>query len=118
MEVSLIRSVGTVLRLERDAWSMVKWLRQATSEYARPPRKNQTRNIRTPRIHIQGQRSVSDEGGLLRGGRGRAGGEGEGRAEAEERSDGRRLQDGRPALVAREGACLCSFFRRLVGSSV
>ena len=23
-----------MLRLERDAWSMVKWLRQATNEYA------------------------------------------------------------------------------------
>ena len=29
LEVSLL-GVGTVLRLERDAWSMVKWLRQAT----------------------------------------------------------------------------------------
>ena len=33
LEVSLLR-VGTVLRLERDAWSMVKRLRQATNEYA------------------------------------------------------------------------------------
>ena len=33
LEVSLL-GVGTVLRLERDAWSMVKWLRQATNEYA------------------------------------------------------------------------------------
>ena len=32
LEVSLL-GVGTVLRLERDAWSMVKWLRQATNEY-------------------------------------------------------------------------------------
>ena len=31
--------VGTVLRLERDAWSMVKLLRrQATNEYPPPPR--------------------------------------------------------------------------------
>ena len=32
LEVSLliVLGVGTVLRLERDAWSMVKWLRQAT----------------------------------------------------------------------------------------
>ena len=37
LEVSLLR-VGTVLRLERDAWSMVKRLRQATNEYA-PRRK-------------------------------------------------------------------------------
>ena len=36
LEVSLL-GVGTVLRLERDAWSMVKRLRQATNEYA-PPR--------------------------------------------------------------------------------
>ena len=36
LEVSL-GGVGTVLRLERDAWSMVKWLRQATNEYALPP---------------------------------------------------------------------------------
>ena len=36
LEVSLL-GVGTVLRLERDAWSMVKWLRQATNEYASPP---------------------------------------------------------------------------------
>ena len=35
-EVSLlIVGLGTVLRLERDAWSMVKRLRQATNEY--PP---------------------------------------------------------------------------------
>ena len=33
LEVSLL-GVGTVLRLERDAWSMVKRLRQATNEYA------------------------------------------------------------------------------------
>ena len=36
LEVSLL-GVGTVLRLERDAWSMVKRLRQATNEYAPPP---------------------------------------------------------------------------------
>ena len=36
LEVSLL-GVGTVLRLERDTWLMVKWLRQATSEYATPP---------------------------------------------------------------------------------
>ena len=36
LEVSLL-GVGTVLRLEMDAWSMVKWLRQATNEYAPPP---------------------------------------------------------------------------------
>ena len=36
LEVSLL-GVGTVLRLERDAWSMVKRLRQATNEYALPP---------------------------------------------------------------------------------
>ena len=34
LELSLL-GVGTVLRLERDAWSMVKWLRQAANEY--PP---------------------------------------------------------------------------------
>ena len=33
--VSLLE-VGTVLRRERDSWSMVRWLRQATSEYAPP----------------------------------------------------------------------------------
>ena len=38
LEVSLL-GVGTVLRLERDAWSMVKRPRQATNEYApSPPR--------------------------------------------------------------------------------
>ena len=36
-EVSL-SGVGTVLRLERDAWSMVKRLRQATNEYPPLPR--------------------------------------------------------------------------------
>ena len=36
LEVSLLR-VETVLRLERDAWPMVKWLRQATNECALPP---------------------------------------------------------------------------------
>ena len=36
LEVSLLR-VGTVLRLERDAWSMVILLRHATNEYAPPP---------------------------------------------------------------------------------
>ena len=35
-EVSLL-GVGTVLPLAGDAWSMVKGLRQATSEYAPPP---------------------------------------------------------------------------------
>ena len=35
LEVSLL-GVGTVLRLERDAWSVVKRLRQATNEYAPP----------------------------------------------------------------------------------
>ena len=33
LKVSLL-GVGTVLRLERDGWSMVKRLRQATNEYA------------------------------------------------------------------------------------
>jgi len=33
LEVSLL-GVGTVLRPEKDAWSMAKWLRQATNEYA------------------------------------------------------------------------------------
>ena len=36
LELSLI-GVGTVLRLERDAWSMLKGLRQATNVYAPPP---------------------------------------------------------------------------------
>ena len=39
MEVSLFNSllrVGTVLRLERDAWSTVKWLRQVTNEHSPP----------------------------------------------------------------------------------
>ena len=35
LEVSLI-GVGTVLRLERDSWSMVKRPRQPTNEYAPP----------------------------------------------------------------------------------
>ena len=35
-EVSLF-GVGTVLRLERDAWSVVKLLRQTTNEHAPPP---------------------------------------------------------------------------------
>ena len=29
-----------MLRLERDAWSMIKWLRQSTNEYAPPPPPN------------------------------------------------------------------------------
>ena len=36
LEVSLL-GVGRVLRLERDAWSMVQLLRQATNEYPLPP---------------------------------------------------------------------------------
>ena len=36
LEVSLL-GVGTVLRLERDAWSMVKRLKQATNQYAPTP---------------------------------------------------------------------------------
>ena len=36
LEVSLL-GVGTMLSLERDPWSMVKRLRQATNEYAHPP---------------------------------------------------------------------------------
>ena len=38
LEVSLL-GLGTALRLERDAWSMVKLLliRQATNGYAPPP---------------------------------------------------------------------------------
>ena len=35
-EVPLL-GVGTVLRFERDAWPMVKWLRQATNENPLPP---------------------------------------------------------------------------------
>ena len=35
LEMSLLLGVGTaVLRLQRDALSMVKWLRQTTNEYA------------------------------------------------------------------------------------
>ena len=40
LEVSqllLVVGVGTVLRLERDAWSLVKWLRLATNQYALHP---------------------------------------------------------------------------------
>ena len=37
LEVSIL-GVGTVLRLEIDAWSMVKRLRQATNEYTPPIR--------------------------------------------------------------------------------
>ena len=36
LKVSLF-GVGTVFRLERDAWSMFKRLRQAASGYAPPP---------------------------------------------------------------------------------
>ena len=36
LEMSLL-GVGTVLRLERDAWLTVNCLRQATNEYAPPP---------------------------------------------------------------------------------
>ena len=32
----LFLGVGTVLRLERAVWSMVKWQRQAANEYAPP----------------------------------------------------------------------------------
>ena len=38
LEVSLLLGVGTVLRLERDAWSMVTSLRHAANEYLPPPR--------------------------------------------------------------------------------
>ena len=41
LEVSLL-GVGTVLRLERDAWSMVKSLRRATNEYVPPLKKKNT----------------------------------------------------------------------------
>ena len=41
--VGLIVGVGTVLRLERDAWSMVKGLRRAANEYAPPPPRHQRR---------------------------------------------------------------------------
>ena len=37
LEVSPL-GVGTVLRLERDAWSMVKRVGPETNEYAPPPR--------------------------------------------------------------------------------
>ena len=36
LEVSLLVA-GTVFRLERDAWSMVKCLRQATNEHTHTP---------------------------------------------------------------------------------
>ena len=36
MDVSTL-GVGTVIRLERDAWSMVEALRQATNEYPPTP---------------------------------------------------------------------------------
>ena len=36
LEVSRLQ-VGTMIRLEKDAWSTVKLLRQATTEYAPPP---------------------------------------------------------------------------------
>ena len=36
LEVSLL-GVGTVLHLQRHAWSIVKLLRQATNEYTHPP---------------------------------------------------------------------------------
>ena len=39
LEVSL-SAVGTVLRLDMDAWSMIKGLRQTTNEYAPPPLSN------------------------------------------------------------------------------
>ena len=46
LEVPLL-GVGTVLRLPRGAWSMVKSLRQATNEYAPPPR------LPPPRLHYR-----------------------------------------------------------------
>ena len=49
LEVSLV-GVGAVLRLERDAWSMVKRLRQATCEYA-------------PRLVTEGRLCTSKGGG-------------------------------------------------------
>ena len=36
LEVSPL-GVRTLLLLERDTWSMAKWLRKATNEYAPPP---------------------------------------------------------------------------------
>ena len=50
LEVSLLGE-GTVLRLERDAWSMVKWLRQATDEYPPPSRGSY---IATPLLSLEG----------------------------------------------------------------
>ena len=50
-ELSLLGvGVGTVLRLERDAWLMVKCLRQATNEYAPPPCRRRPRSIVPPTI--------------------------------------------------------------------
>ena len=51
LEVSLL-GIGTVLRLERDAWSMVKWLRRVTNEYA-PPRVYVCMTHREPRSTVR-----------------------------------------------------------------
>ena len=54
LEVSLL-GVGEVLRLETDAWSMVKWLRQATAtnEYALPPAASYIAPAVESRTHIR-----------------------------------------------------------------
>ena len=53
LEVSVLRG-GTVLRLESDAWSMVKRLRQATNEYTSPPPLHPT-----PALHERAYNSPS-----------------------------------------------------------
>ena len=47
---------GTVLRLERDAWSMAKWLRQSTNEYPPPSTPTSPRyTVRTSLVSIIGR---------------------------------------------------------------
>ena len=63
LEVSLL-GVGTVLHLERDAWSMVKLLRQATNEYPPPPPSPQTvQRMASGETGVKGGAGLSEAGG-------------------------------------------------------
>ena len=53
LDISL-SGVGTVLHLERDAWSMVNWLRQATNVYLPTPGHKPSKTFLR---HIRGKRN-------------------------------------------------------------
>ena len=68
LEVSL-SGVGTPLRLERDTWSMVKWLWQANNEYAPllamsswsvKSRRTPSRHCRDARVYVHTTTAMHD----------------------------------------------------------